>query len=322
MMRRPVITLVLILVATPLSKGAADEPSSAVLIEFEPQEAKLGEPVQVTIRVRGEPGVAYKLPEAIDLGSFVELSRSRTRKGDLYVFTLKLAVYDQVGEVTLPAIQLEAETSAGPSDREDGCETPGAAGQLSVPEATVKIKSVIEGLEKPEPREIAGPVPVWVRDYRPLVYLGLVLLFILSAWILKRSRPSARPDRRLVDLPPPRLAYQIAYDKLHRIVEDDLLRQGKFREYFVRVSAAVREYLGNRYGFFAMDLTSRELLDELRDRPTPGLEHSSLKLLLKNADLVKFARLRPTDEASSGAIDGAYTLVNATRRVPEAQEAE
>jgi hypothetical protein len=107
---------------------------------------------------------------------------------------------------------------------------------------------------------------------------------------------------------------------LHRIVEDDLLRQEKFREYFIRVSETVREYLGNRYGFFAMDLTSRELLDELRDRPTPGLEHPRLKELLQNADLVKFAKLQPPDDMSSSAIDNAYSLVNATRRIPEEQE--
>jgi len=116
------------------------------------------------------------------------------------------------------------------------------------------------------------------------------------------------------------MAHQIAYEKLHKIVEDDLLKKGRFREYFIRVSETIREYLGNRYGFFAMDLTSRELVDELRDRPTPGLEIGGLKTLLQNADLVKFAKLDPTDEMSSSAIDGAYSLVNATRRVEEEEQ--
>ena len=300
MMIRPLIALWLILA------GAGEEPAKIVLVEFEPQEAKLGEPVKLIIRAKGEPGVSYQLPEVLELGPFVELGRSRKRKGDQDVFTLKLVVYEEVGEVTLPALQLEAET----------------AEPLLVPEAKLKIKSVLGGVEQPEPRDIAGPVPVWVRDYRPLVFLGLALLWLFCAWILKRARPAGRPLQRLVDLPPPRMAHQIAYDKLHRIVEDDLLRKGTFREYFIRLSETIREYLGNRYSFFAMDLTSRELLDELRDRPTPGLEHGHLKLLLQNADLVKFARLQPPDEMSSGAIDSAYTLVNATRRVPDEQESK
>lgn len=317
MMSRPLIALLLIL------GGAGDEPASSVLVEFEPREAKLGEPVTLTIRARAEPGVSYKLPEVLELGPFVELGRSRKRKGDQDVFTLKLVVYEEVGEVTLPALRLEAQ-APDPQHSEGGkLRRSGTAEPLMVPAAKLKITSMIEGLEQPEPRDIAGPVPVWVRDYRPLVYGGVVLLWLLGAWILKRARPAGRrPLQRLMDLPPPRLAFQIAYDKLHRIVEDDLLRKGKFREYFIRLSETIREYLGNRYGFFAMDLTSRELLEELRDRPTPGLEHGRLKLLLQNADLVKFARLQPTDEMSSGAIDSAYTLVNATRQIPEEQEAE
>jgi hypothetical protein len=307
MMRWAVITLGLFLVA------AEDGASSVVLTEFDPQEVKLGEPVKLVITARGEDGVSYRLPEVLDLGPFTELGRERKKKGDRYVFTLTLAVYEEVGEVELPGFKLEGKRPDADAD---------AAEPLEVPGATLKIKSVLEGLEEPEPRDIRGPVPVWVRDYRPLVFLGLALLWGLAAWIVRRGRHAGRPVRQLVELPPSRLAHEIAYEKLHRIVEDDLLRSGKIREYFIRVSETIREYLGNRYGFFAMDLTSRELLEELRDRPTPGLEHGRLKQLLQDADLVKFARLKPTDEMSSGAIDNAYTLVNATRQIPREGEAE
>jgi hypothetical protein len=285
----------------------ADE-GTAVSVEFRPQEAKLGETVELIITARGEEGVLYKLPQELDLGPFVELGREGKKKGDQYIFTLKVVVYEEVGEVELPGFQLEAEKPGADAD---------AVKALEVPAAKLTIKSMLAGVEKPEPRDVAGPVPVWVSDYRLLVYLGLAFLFAFGAWILRRSRPVGRAEQRLVDLPPPRLAHQIAYDKLHRIVEDDLLKKGKFREYFIRVSETVREYLGNRYGFFAMDLTSRELVDELRDRPTPGLEIASLKTLLQNSDLVKFAKQKPTDEMSSGAIDSAYSLVNATRRIEE-----
>jgi len=80
------------------------------------------------------------------------------------------------------------------------------------------------------------------------------------------------------------------------------------------MTETVREYLGNRYRFYALDLTSRELLEELRDRPTPGLEHAKLQLIFNDADLVKFARNQPTDEISSRSIDGAFALVHATKQ--------
>ena len=100
-----------------------------------------------------------------------------------------------------------------------------------------------------------------------------------------------------------------------------LLRQDRAHEYFVRVSESVREYLGNRYQFFALDLTSQELLDEVRDRPTPGMDLPQVQQILKDADLVKFARLSPSDEMASRAIDNAFSLVENTRARAEASEA-
>jgi len=287
---------------------AAEGEGTAVSVEFKPQEAKLGEPVEVIVTAKGEEGVEYKLPEKLDLGPFVELGRERKKKGDEYIFTLKVVVYEEVGEVTLPGFKIEGEKPGSGS---------GTTEALEVPEAKLTVRSMLTGVEKPEPRDIAGPVAVWVSDYRLVVYLGLVLLFAAGAWVVRRHRFGVGAGQRLVDLPPPRMAHQIAYDKLHKIVEDDLLKKGRFREYFIRVSETVREYLGNRYGFFAMDLTSRELVDELRDRPTPGLEIAGLKTLLQDSDMVKFAKLEPTDEMSSSAIDTAYSLVNATRRIEE-----
>ena len=71
---------------------------------------------------------------------------------------------------------------------------------------------------------------------------------------------------------------------------------------------------------YALDLTTRELLEELRDRHTPGLEHGTLAQLLHDADLVKFARLNPSDDACSKAINGAFALVEATRVKEEVKE--
>ena len=84
-----------------------------------------------------------------------------------------------------------------------------------------------------------------------------------------------------------------------------------------RLAGDLREYMGNRFGFFALDLTTRELLEELRDRPTPGLEHGRLSGLLEDADQVKFARLQPSDEMSSRSIDGAFELVDRTKLIEE-----
>ena len=286
--------------------------ASAVSVQADRTEVKLGEPVTLTIEVRSDTGASYRLPATLKLKPFVELSRDEGRGGrggQPQVIRLKLAVYEELGEQKVPEIPLEPVLADG-----------GSAPALQVPAVPIKVASVLQGVEQPTPREVAAPVAIRVRDLRPLVLLGLVVLWLALAFALRFRRAPGPAHPKLHALPPARLAHEIALEKLRALVEEDLLRKGRFHEYFVRVSETLREYLGNRYGFFALDLTSHELLEELRDRPTPGLEHAVLRDLLENADLVKFARRHPDDDLCSRALNTAFALVEATRLVVEPEE--
>jgi len=279
---------------------------AAVSVTADRQEARLGEPILLTIEVQPAPGDSYRLPPTLKLDPFVELQRTEGLVGGgVQRILLKVATFEQTGPLSVPAIPLEPVPVDG-----------GSPAALEVPAVKIQIQSMLSGLKDPGPRDVAGPQPVRVRDLRLLVYLGLAGIWLgLSLLLRWRRRPEA-PAARLGELPPPRLAHEIALERLEQIVRDDLLRQGRTQEFFVRVSEAVREYLGNRYAFFALDLTTRELLEELRDRPTPGLEHNRLEQLLVDADLVKFAKVRPGDETCSRTLNGAFELVQATKFVP------
>ena len=288
----------------------AQEPRASVSVQVEPQSVKLAESFTLTVRAAAPEGQTWQLPDVLELSPFVEKSRAQKQETvdgkPVQVFRLTLVTYDEVGELTIPGFVLRSSPTDG-----------GTAVDLQVPESKISVVSMLAGVEKPEPRDVAEPVEITIADYRLLVYLGFLLLWALMTLSLRFWLARTRTEKRLEVLPPVQLAHEIALKKLHQVVEDDLLRQDRAQEYFVRISEAVREYLGNRYGFFALDLTSRELLEELRDRPTPGLEHGSLSRLLDDADLVKFAKLHPSDEMSSSSIDGAFEVVHKTKLVEE-----
>jgi len=283
---------------------------SAVSVTVEPARVKLGEPFDLVIRVRTRQAADVELPSGLDLGPFTELGRSRTREmiegHPVEVLRLELVTYEKLGELSVPGFRLVCRDE--PAEPEES--------ELVVPDSRVEVVSLLAGIEQPEPRDVAGPVAVTVPDHRLLVFAGLLVCWVGCALMLRRRRAGLRPGQRFEDLPPERPAHEIALAKLRAVVDDDLVRQGRVHEYFVRISEGVREYLGNRYGFFALDLTTRELLEELRDRPTPGLDLGLVERMLRDADLVKFARMRPGDEMISRAIDGAYALVESTRIVP------
>jgi hypothetical protein len=137
--------------------------------------------------------------------------------------------------------------------------------------------------------------------------LGALIAFIVGRW-LRRARPAPPP-------PPPRPAWEIALEALGRVRHQRLIEQGLTREVFDEVSLAVREYLGRRFGFDGLESTTRELLEHLaRLGPSvpPGDLIAEIELLLRRADLVKFANLRPEAAECEIALERGERIVRVT----------
>lgn len=284
--------------------GGKGSGAAAVSVSAEPREAKLGQPITLSIEIHGR-GATYRLPDKLRIAPFEEVSRKELG-GDPQRITLQVTTFEKTGELSVPAIPLEAAA-------QDGGPAPAP---LEVPAIPVRITSMLSGSDA-KPRPPADPLPIHVRDLRAVAATGLLLLW-LALWLyLRFFRRPAPAAVLLAQLAPPRQAHEIALEKLGALVQADLLRRGQHHEFFRIISEVLREYAGNRYGFFALDLTAHELCEELRDRVTPGLDLGLLDQILRQADLVKFARVQPSDEACSQGINGAYAIVEATRYRPE-----
>jgi hypothetical protein len=91
-----------------------------------------------------------------------------------------------------------------------------------------------------------------------------------------------------------------------------LTREGRFAEHFDRVSDIVRRYLGDRYGFDGLESTTREMLAELRATTPRIAVLDEIERFLRQADLVKFARLTPSEIECSTALADAEQIVERT----------
>jgi hypothetical protein len=91
-----------------------------------------------------------------------------------------------------------------------------------------------------------------------------------------------------------------------------LVAQARFAEHYDRISDAVRKYLGGRYGFDGLETTTREMGQILR-RVTPPVEPlDGVLSFLDECDLVKFARLTPSEEDCASILDQAEHIVSVT----------
>ena len=139
----------------------------------------------------------------------------------------------------------------------------------------------------------------------------LIALAIGALGALLVSRWLRRP-KKLPPPPPPRPPWDVALEALHDIRHAGLTREGRFAEVFDRVSDVLRRYLGDRYGYDGLESTTREALTSLRET-TPKIEDlPGIESFMRDADLVKFARLTPSEGECLDLLARAESIVTRT----------
>jgi hypothetical protein len=181
---------------------------------------------------------------------------------------------------------------------------------------TLRVDDPIANLAQPTPRPNPAPLrqrEVWTTAKNIALTalvalpLGALIALLVGLW-LRRKKP-------LPPAPPPRPPWEVALEALARVRSQRLLEQGLTGQLFDEVSLAVREYLGQRFGFDGLECTTRELLEHLArlGENTPRRELvEDIELLLRRADLVKFANLTPEVAECELALERGERIVRST----------
>jgi hypothetical protein len=156
-------------------------------------------------------------------------------------------------------------------------------------------------LVKP-PHDVWGPS----QDAKRLALLGtlalllLALLAALAVWLLRRPRRASLP----------RGARERALHQLDQAGGAGLIEAGNWKEFYTRVSAALREYAAALRGEWSRDLTSAELIAAMREgRGAEEDDVAPLAVVLRISDLAKFARHGRTPEEARADLETARAWV-------------
>jgi len=140
--------------------------------------------------------------------------------------------------------------------------------------------------------------PFTFDDFKIYLYIILAILAIIGFWIYwfvikKRKTTEDAPTYRT--LPP----YEEALLKLNELDEKLLWQNNKIKEYYSELTEIVRGYIERELKVPALENTTDEVLEMIKDfKNSDTIETSKetiakLKDLLREADLVKFAKSRP-----------------------------
>ena len=177
----------------------------------------------------------------------------------------------------------------------------------------VLVEDPIANTPNPSPRgnpAARRQLEIWTAA-KHVALAVLIALVVGALGALLISRWLRRP-KKLPPPPPPRPPWDVALEALHDIRHAGLTREGRFAEVFDRVSDVLRRYLGDRYGYDGLESTTREALSSLR-QTTPAIEDlPGIEGFMRDADLVKFARLTPSEGECLDLLARAESIVTRT----------
>lgn len=153
-------------------------------------------------------------------------------------------------------------------------------------------------------------------EIRRYLSWGLLILVLLAAAIYAAHRLLAARGKRLRDIfkptppPPPHIEAIAALEALHN---QKLWQNERYKDYYSSLTNILRHYIMRRYDVAAMEMTSEEILEAMRSVELTSRSSMDLQQLLREADLVKFAKATPEGEQNEAHYLKAYYFVEETK---------
>jgi len=156
--------------------------------------------------------------------------------------------------------------------------------------------------------------PITLAEILPWIaisYGGLLAITLIIALIWMYTQRDKDPEvfAALRQDPP----HIVAFRELDKLKQEKIWEQGRIKEFYTGLTAAIRTYIERQYGIPAMESTTDEILLTFTKINTEDeILNEMLRDLLNLADLVKFAKEDPTPLENQSNLNNGYLFVQKT----------
>jgi len=259
-------------------------------VETNTKNIKIGEQIQYKVSVETPADTPVSFPEG---QTFSPLEMVKTRAADTLrdggkyrlVKEYYLTQFDE-GKYTIPSQKIRINNKDYFTD------------SLLVEVHTVAIDTLKQPLYDIKPiQEVKKPFTSygWILTIIAAVLLLLIVAFVYFVFIRKKKFPFLQTQKKL----PP---FDRAIQDLKELQNSKYLIQSQHKEYYTRLTDIVKAYLEEEVHILAKESTTDELLTKinlLQEKGKLNLNQetiTNLKRVLQTADLVKFAKNKPSDD--------------------------
>jgi len=167
------------------------------------------------------------------------------------------------------------------------------------------------------PFKLLDWIPDFISDYWWAWLAGLLLLafgiYAYFKWYKKGINPLKPVKKRL----PP---YEEAMQALSNLKSRNLWQNGQEKEYYTTLTDILRVYIERRFGINAVEMTSTQIMDKIRQNEDAHIAKEQLNNVLEIADFVKFANMHTLADDNEIAFQRAVNFVEQTKPLPQPNE--
>lgn len=159
-------------------------------------------------------------------------------------------------------------------------------------------------------------LPFEFREVSGYLRWTLVGVVLLAAMVWGLRRLLAHYGKGLGDIfrpAPPLPPHVAAIRALEALHNQKLWQNNRHKEYYSGLTDILRTYLAGRYGVGAMEMTTDEILEAMRDVEMPRKSALDMASVLRDGDLVKFAKAMPEAEQNEADYLKVYYFVEETK---------
>ena len=173
------------------------------------------------------------------------------------------------------------------------------------------------------PNQFYGPKDVqdnpfkweeWSCIFWLSVLAAVIYVLCWLAWLRLKSNKPIRLKVRIVKRIPP---HQKALNEINKLRNEkgseDLVTLDRDKVYYTQLTDTLRKYMEERFGFNAMEMTSAEIIERLKQEEDQS-KINELRMLFETADLVKFAKYTVGMSENDRNLVSAIDFINTTKQ--------
>ena len=197
------------------------------------------------------------------------------------------------------------------------------SGSYYIPTISFSDNSKTEGLllnvqsiileEGAELTDIKQPMqaPIGWSDIWPWLagFLILALIIYLLRKYVFNKKEEAKVKKPKMIIP----ADITALKQLTELEDAKVWQAGNIKKYHTEISEIIRRYTENRFDFIALELSTDEIISELRGKVN-NEQLTNITILLQRADLAKFAKSKPNEDDNQESMQLAKHFVEKTKQ--------